>query len=206
MDFSFVITSFVTIFVVVDAPSAATIFLSLTRGMDKKRVRVIALRACMTSIVILTLFIFFGANILKFFSITVGAFQMAGGVILFIIGFSMISVIRPRAISTPEEEADSSEKEDISIVPMAIPILSGPASITTVMVLTSQMDAWEGKLVVLGCCVLVMIIAFFLFIGAGVIHRIMGNTGLKVVERIMGLILCVVAMQFFIDGTKKAFF
>jgi len=202
----FLVTAFVTIFVVVGAPSAATVFLSLTADLDRRRRRMTALKSCAAASLILSVFTLFGDYILSFFGITVGAFQIAGGVLLFFIGFSMLSLHRPRAVSTPEEEADGAAKEDVSIVPMAIPILAGPASITTVMVLSAGAADWRVRCAILACAVMTLAVAFVLFVGAEAMHRILGRTGIRILERIMGLILTVMAVQFVIDGIKKAFF
>jgi multiple antibiotic resistance protein len=204
MDFTFAITSFVTIFVVVGAPESVAIFLTLTKGMERQKVRYTALKSCLTALAVLSVFTLFGNNILTFFGVTVAAFQVAGGIILFFIGFAMIRIIRARVITTPEEEDESEKKEDISIVPMAVPILAGPASITTVMVLSSRMTGWESKVVVLGGSLLTMIIAFLLLSFAENVQRIFGRTGMNILERVMGLILCVMAAQFVIDGVKQA--
>ena len=206
MDFTFAITSFVTIFVVVGAPESVAIFLTLTKGMERQKVRMTALRSCITAMLVLSVFTLFGDVILRFFGITVAAFQVAGGVILFFIGFAMIRIIRARVITTPEEEDESEKKEDISIVPMAVPILAGPASITTVMVLSSRMAGWEAKVVVLGGSLVTMIIAFLLLSFAESVQRVFGQTGMNILERVMGLILCVMAAQFVIDGVRRAFF
>ncbi len=204
MDFTFAITSFITIFVVVGAPESVAIFLTLTKGMEKQRIRHTALKSCVTALAVLSVFTLFGNNILTFFGITVAAFQVAGGIILFFIGFAMIRIIRARVITTPEEEDESEKKEDISIVPMAVPILAGPASITTVMVLSSRMTGWESKVVVLGGSLLTMIIAFLLLTFADSVQRVFGRTGMNILERVMGLILCVMAAQFVIDGVRQA--
>jgi len=204
MDFTFAITSFITIFVVVGAPESVAIFLTLTKGMERQKVRHTALRSCVTALAVLSVFTLFGNNILTFFGITVAAFQVAGGIILFFIGFAMIRIIRARVITTPEEEDESEKKEDISIVPMAVPILAGPASITTVMVLSSRMTGWEAKVVVLGGSLLTMIIAFLLLSFAENVQRVFGKTGMNILERVMGLILCVMAAQFVIDGVRQA--
>lgn len=204
MDFTFAITSFITIFVVVGAPESVAIFLTLTKGMDRHKVRRTALKSCVTAVAVLSVFTLFGDNILSFFGITVAAFQVAGGIILFFIGFAMIRIIRARVITTPEEEDESEKKDDISIVPMAVPILAGPASITTVMVLSSRMAGWEAKIVVLGGSLLTMIIAFLLLSFAENVQRLFGRTGMNILERVMGLILCVMAAQFVIDGLKQA--
>jgi multiple antibiotic resistance protein len=204
MDFTFAITSFITIFVVVGAPESVAIFLTLTKGMEKQKIRHTALKSCVTALAVLSVFTLFGNNILTFFGITVAAFQVAGGIILFFIGFAMIRIIRARVITTPEEEDESEKKEDISIVPMAVPILAGPASITTVMVLSSRMTGWESKVVVLAGSLLTMIIAFLLLTFADSVQRVFGRTGMNILERVMGLILCVMAAQFVIDGVRQA--
>ncbi len=205
MNFTFAITAFVTIFVVVGAPESVAIFLTLTKGMERQKVKITALRSCVTALAVLSIFTLFGDNILNFFGITVAAFQVAGGIILFFIGFAMIRIIRARVITTPEEEDESEKKEDISIVPMAIPILAGPASITTVMVLSSRMPGWEAKVVVLGGSLITMIIAFLLLSFAENVQHVFGKTGMNILERVMGLILCVMAAQFVIDGVRGAF-
>jgi multiple antibiotic resistance protein len=204
MDFTFAITSFITIFVVVGAPESVAIFLTLTKGMERQKVRHTALKSCLTALAVLSVFTLFGNNILTFFGVTVAAFQVAGGIILFFIGFAMIRIIRARVITTPEEEDESEKKEDISIVPMAVPILAGPASITTVMVLSSRMTGWEAKVVVLGGSLLTITIAFLLLSFAENVQRVFGRTGMNILERVMGLILCVMAAQFVIDGVKQA--
>jgi len=204
VDFTFAITSFVTIFVVVGAPESVAIFLTLTKGMDRSKVRHTALKSCVTALAVLPVSTLFGNNNLTFFGVTVEACQVAGGIILFFIGFAMIRIIRARVVTTPEEEDESEKKEDISIVPMAVPILAGPASITTVMVLSSRMTGWEAKVIVLGGSLLPMVIAFLLLSFAENVQRVFGRTGMNILERVMGLILCVMAAQFVIDGVKRA--
>jgi multiple antibiotic resistance protein len=204
MNFTFAITSFITIFVVVGAPESVAVFLGFTKGMERSKVRSTALRSCVTAFVVLSVFTLFGDRILEFFGITVAAFQIAGGIILFFIGFAMIRIIRARVITTPEEEDEGEKKEDISIVPMAIPILAGPASITTVMVLSAHTPGWEGKAIVLSGSFLTMLISFLLLSWAESVQRVFGRTGMNILERVMGLILCVMAAQFVIDGVKTA--
>ncbi len=204
MNYTFAITSFITIFVVVGAPESVAIFLTLTKGMDPRKARKTALKSCVTALLVLSVFTLFGDSILKFFGITVEAFQIAGGIILFFIGFAMIRIIRARVITTPEEEDEGEKKEDISIVPMAIPILAGPASITTVMVLSADTPGWESKMVILAGSFLTMLISFILLSWAETVQRVFGRTGMNILERVMGLILCVMAAQFIIDGIKNA--
>ena len=123
---NFYLTAFISLVAIVNPFGNAPLFAVWTEGRSATEQRKIALRASLTSFIILLVFIFFGEYVLKFFQITIPAFKIAGGILIFIIGLSMINVLTPRESSTPQEEKEAVEKDDISVVPMGVPILSGP--------------------------------------------------------------------------------
>lgn len=204
-ELNFFVTAFVSLFAIVNPFGNAPLFLSLTEGRSAKEQQRIALRAAVTSFLILAAFIFFGKPILSFFRVTIPAFQIAGGILIFIIGITMLRAFHFWARSTPEEEKEASEKQDVAVIPLGIPILTGPGAITTAMVLTFQRTGLEARLVVALSAVLVCLIAYLVFRESSYLMRIMGNTGINILTRLMGLLLTVIAAQFIINGLLAVF-
>lgn len=206
----YILIAFPAIFVILNPFVASSMFLSLTAGQSEEAQVRIAKRACMTAFVVAIIFIVAGHFIFQIFRITVEAFRIAGGVILFGTGLSMMKM-QPLLIKQTEEEKQetlSSQKQDVGVIPLGIPILSGPGTITTVMVLLTEIN-WKLPMIgilqtagLIFSCALSLVLIYFILINSRKLMDILKLTGIGVMTRIMGLILTVIATQFVINGVK----
>jgi multiple antibiotic resistance protein len=199
---TFGLVAFSAIFFVVDPIAVLPIFLAMTANESQAQKRGTALRAAITAGITLTVFAMAGSLIFRFFGITLGAFKIAGGVLLFLVALDMMQARQSRTRSTPEEEKEGIEKADVAIIPLAIPLLSGPGSIATVMVLMSRHAAFVYTIPVFISILLTTIITWLMLRGAGWIERRLSKTFMNVVMRIMGLILAAISVEFVIAGIK----
>jgi len=202
---SYALVSFGSIFSIVDPFTAVPVFLALVGAQPHKAQARTALRASATCFVVLSVFGIAGDFIFHFFGITLAAFKVAGGVILFVVGFEMMKAKRSDTRATNEEALEAETKEDVGLIPLGLPLLSGPGAIATVMVLVGKARDVPEKLVLFGSVLLVSLIAFFTLRSASLVSRVLGRTGINVIGRVMGLILAAVAMQFVLDGLHEAF-
>jgi MarC family membrane protein len=179
---------------------ALTIFVGLTATYTTRQRRLTAFWGSVAAAAILLVFALFGTSILRFFGITTHAFRIAGGIIFFGIGWDMLQAKRSRSKTTPEEEVESAERQDVAVVPLGIPTLAGPGAITTVIALTGQTDtAAEASVVYMGVVVVSLITLIVLWAGPSIL-RFVGQTGINVFTRLMGLLVMVIGVQFVIDG------
>jgi len=200
MELKFALKAFVSIFIIVDPLGLVPYFITLTSGYSPSRRRRTVHLAIMTTILVLTAFAIFGNQILKLFGITIPAFRIAGGFIIFMVAIQMLQAQRTRLKATPEEEAHSYEQEEIGVVPLGTPMLAGPGAITTVIVL-SESNLW----VILASILITALLAYVILLQANRISNLLGPTGLNIFIRLMGLVLAAVSVQFVIDGIKAAF-
>jgi multiple antibiotic resistance protein len=202
---SYALVSFGSIFSIVDPFTAVPVFLALVGAQPHKAQARAALRASATCFVVLSVFGLAGSFIFHFFGITIPAFKIAGGIILFGVGYEMMRAKRSDTRATDEEAIEAETKEDVGLIPLGLPLLSGPGAIATVMVLVGKANDAPQKLVLFGAVALVSLIAFLTLRSASVVSRVLGKTGINVIGRVMGLILAAVAMQFVLDGLREAF-
>lgn len=193
-------TTFGFIFALIDPLGYVPLFLAMTATDSKERRQRMLRRACTTAFLVLLIFIVLGHSILAFFHISIPALQISGGLILLFIGFEMLNLLHSKEPLTPSEENEASQKDDISIVPLAIPMLSGPASIVAVVVLTAKSSAVANYLVVIVSVFLTLLITYFVLSASERIMKVVGLTGVNAASRIMGLLLSAMAVQFVIDG------
>lgn len=199
----FVFNSFVTLLVIVDPPGLAPIFAALTRGYSEKRKREAAIRGTIIGGVILFIFALIGDALLGALGIGLAAFRTAGGILLFLLALDMIFA-RPtglRSRSVRDQEEDSYE-QDISVFPVAIPLLAGPGAITTVLLYTGGTDA-AGTLLFMGVILAVLILSLCALLLAPRIMRLFGETGANVISRVLGVLLAALAVQFVFDGLES---
>jgi multiple antibiotic resistance protein len=199
------ITSLVSLLVIVDPPGNIFSYLALSSGYSPEASRALARRACLFALGILTVFIFAGRLILHFFGITLAAFQIAGGLILFRIAFDMLEGRGHFNRLDTSSSLVVTDYRDIALMPLAVPLLSGPGAISTILVLTSRShNLWEDGIIV---CALMftMLITYTVFRFAEPLLRFLKETGIRILTRIMGLILAALAVQFVIDGIQAAF-
>jgi multiple antibiotic resistance protein len=199
---TFGLVAFSAVFFVVDPLAVLPIFLAITASDTSAQKRATALRAAITCGITLTVFAAAGSLIFRFFGITLGAFKIAGGVLLFLVALDMMQARPSRTRSTPEEEKEGVSKADVAIIPLAIPLLSGPGSIATVMVLMSRHKQLIYAIPVFVSIVVTAIITWLMLRGAEWMERRLSKTFMNVVTRVMGLILAAVAVEFVISGIK----
>jgi multiple antibiotic resistance protein len=199
---TFGLVAFSAIFFVVDPLAVLPIFLAMTANESPAQKRATALRAAITCGITLTVFAAAGSLIFRFFGITLGAFKIAGGVLLFLVALDMMQARQSRTRSTPEEEKEGIAKADVAIIPLASPLLSGPGSIATVMVLMSRHTLFLYTIPVFVSILLTAIITWLMLRGAGWIERRLSKTFMNVVMRVMGLILAAISVEFVIAGIK----
>ena len=200
IDTAFLITSFVTLFVIIDPIGLTPVFLALTQGASPKERRSIALRATFTAMFLLALFALFGEAVLGFAGISMAAFRVAGGILLFLTALDMLFERRTKRREHQGEEADKAE--DPSVFPMSIPLIAGPGSIATVILLAGQKPGFEGFALVMGVVVAVLVIMLMMFLVSGALERILGKTGINVVTRLLGMLLAALSVQFVLDGLR----
>jgi multiple antibiotic resistance protein len=189
-----------SIFFLVDPFAAIPSFIAITAGTDPARRRRMAGKAALTCFIVLTAFALAGQLIFRMFGITLPAFEIAGGFILLLIGIDMLEAKRSPTQESSNEAEEASQKEDAGIVPLGIPMLAGPGAISSVMVLVGQSpDRWH-MLAILGSITITALISYGVLSGADRVRRLLGETGIRILVRIMGLLLVALAMQFFVNG------
>ena len=199
MDLAALVPAFVTLFVIIDPIGTAQIFVPLTTGMPPARRRAVALRAALIGAGILAMFGVFGEALLGFVGISMPAFRIAGGLLLFLTALEMLF---SRRTKRREDEAQEDDGDDPSVFPLAIPLLAGPGSITTMILLTDRAQGATEMAVITLVMVAVIAIAFVLFLAAGPIERLLGPVGLNVATRLLGMLLAALSVQFVLDGLK----
>lgn len=196
-DLALLIPAFVTLFVIIDPVGLTPLFVALTQGMDQARRRAIGLRACLTAFAILAAFAMFGEALLEFVGISMAAFRVAGGALLFLTALDMLFERRARR---REDQAD--ERPDPSIFPLAIPLIAGPGSIATVILLAGQMPGAAGLATVIGITLAALVVVFAFFLLSGLLERALGKTGINVTTRLLGMLLAALAVQFILEGLR----
>ena len=189
-----------SIFFLVDPFAALPTFLAVTAGQDSaKRVRT-ARKASLTAFVILSAFAIAGTYIFKLFGISLPAFEIAGGIILLLIGLDMLEAKRSPTQETGDEAAAAATKDDVGIVPLGIPMLAGPGSITSVMVLVGQAQSKWQMAAIFAAIAITALICWLVLGSATRVASMLGDTGIRILVRVMGLLLVALAVQYFVNG------
>lgn len=200
-----VFNSFLTLMVVVDPLGLAPIFAALTKGFSEKHKRDAAIRGTALGAAILFIFALAGNALLGALGIGFPAFRIAGGVLLFLLALDMIFAqptgLRSRSV---KEQEDESYQQDISVFPLAIPLIAGPGAITTVLLYTGDRSAPEAA-TVLGVLVFVLVLTLASLLLAARVMRLFGETGANVLSRVLGVLLAALAVQFVLDGLQASF-
>jgi len=204
---AFAVFALSSLFAVIDPLGCIPFFSGLTARMPRRRRRRVLARALAVALAILLLFAGLGNTLLHLFGITLPAFRIAGGVIFFGIGLDMLQS-RQRRWKTGIESAhsydhpDEAEEEDPSVTPLAIPLLAGPGSITTVMVLMAEAPGLPGRIVTLASVLVILLVTGLILVGGDAVMRRLGHTGLRVMEKLMGLMVTVIAVQLLLNGLE----
>lgn len=204
------ISAFVTFFVVIDPPGCAPIFAGLTAEASSRQARAMAIRAVAIATAILVVFALFGEALLKALHIELDSFRIAGGIMLFLIALEMVFEKRTerreqRAEKILARTADNPDVEDVSVFPMAMPMLAGPGSIATMMLLMARSEGTEGTLTVLAAMLAVMVLSLVALIAAVPLMKALGERFEAIVTRLLGVLLAALAAQYVIDGLRAAF-
>lgn len=204
---SFILLSVSSIIIVINPLAATLLYVSLTEGMEEVQKRSVAKVACWYALAILLIFAIAGGLILQLFGITLEAFRIAGGFLLFGIGMEMVNARTPRTKISATEKYESQDADDVGVMPLAIPMIAGPGAITTAIVLTNEATSWNpvGITVVIGAILLTIGITYLMFTNSDRIMRHIGQREYRAVNRLMGMMLIAIAVQFVITGIKAAF-
>ncbi len=189
-----------SIFFLVDPFAALPTFLAVTAGSDHHRRRRIAWKASLTALIFLSAFAVAGQYIFKMFGITLPAFEIAGGVILLLIGLDMLEAKRSATQEASGDTEAAASKEDAGIVPLGIPMLAGPGAIASVMVLVGQAQNRWQMVAILASIFITAAISYLVLGNSDKVARALGDTGIRILVRIMGLLLVALAVQYFVNG------
>lgn len=201
VEIAFLITAFVTLFVVIDPIGTAPLFLALTQGMDAARRRAIGVRACIIAAILLALFGVAGEDFLRFIGISMPAFQIAGGILLFLTALDMLFDRRTQRRRDHADEGDGATADDPSVFPLAMPLIAGPGAMATMVLLIGDAGRTpQGVAIVTAVMLVVVLLVFLAFLSAGLIERLLRRTGTMVVTRLFGLLLAALSVQFVLNG------
>ena len=197
---------FVLLFVVVEPVTLVPVFAGLTDGASERYKRKMSLKAVAISGIVLALFALAGAWFIRMMGISIDAFRIAGGVMLFLIALEMVFARESGTKTTTEEKSEVQQRADISVFPLAFPFIAGPGALATVLLTFGTLKPdWMMTLGLLAVIALVLLITLVLLLLAPLVNRVMGVTGAHVVSRLAGVVLAALAVQFMVDGLKGAF-
>ncbi len=200
------INAFTTLLVTVDPPGLAPLFLGLTQGMNRGERRQVAVRGSLIAFAILAVFALFGAGILGALGISMGAFRIAGGLMLFVISFEMIFEKRnERKEKTTDAAITKDHIHNLAVFPLAIPLIAGPGAISATVLIAGTMDSVAGKVQLIGVIAVCLALVFAALILAERLNRFLGVTGRALLTRLLGVLLAALSVQFVVDGVKSAF-
>ncbi|MFT4343723.1 MAG: MarC family protein, partial [Candidatus Woesearchaeota archaeon] len=196
---TFFFIAYTSIFTIMNPFVSTSVFLSITKGDSKASKRMQARKAAITAALVLMIFGVAGNLIFSFFSITLDAFLIAGGLIIAQIGFNML---KDREVIKEPQEEEAVIKKDVSITPLAIPMMSGPGAIATSLVITSRAESVIDLFAFFAAVIAVCITAYFIISRSAVIHKVLGENGAKAADKILGLIVLVMGVQLIINGVS----
>jgi multiple antibiotic resistance protein len=197
------VSTLITFFVVIDPLGCAPIYAGLSAGASIPQRRSMAIRAVAISTAILLVFALFGEDLLRGLGISLGSFRIAGGIMLFLIALEMVFEKRTqRREDRAQKVADDPEVEDVSVFPMAMPMIAGPGSIASVMLLMARNDGIERTLTVLAAMGTILLLTLVALLAAGPLMRVLGQKIEAVITRLLGVLLAALAVQFVIDGLQ----
>lgn len=196
------IAAFTTMFIIIDPPGLAPVFIALTQGMSAAQRRAIAIRACIVSAALMMLFLFLGETVLGFIGISMDAFRIAGGILLFLTALDMLFQKRQARREESAATGQAEHEDDPSVFPLALPLIVGPGAITTIILLAGEAQGAAEFGAIAGVLMAVLLIVLLAFLAAPSIERALGKTGLNIVTRLLGMLLAALAIQFVLDGLR----
>ena len=202
MEFEFLLTSFVALFVIIDPIGLTPVFIAITQGMDDTLRRKVALRSVLVSAFVISLFIVGGETVLGFIGISMPAFRIAGGILLFLTALDMLFQRRSKR---RENQTEQELVDDPSVFPLAIPLIIGPGAIATVILIAGAKPGLVGVASTGFITALVLLTVFVFFSAASRIEKLLGKTGIDVLTRLLGMLLAALSVQFVIEGLVEFF-
>ncbi|MDG0989677.1 MAG: MarC family protein [Yoonia sp.] len=202
-DLPALIAAFTTLFIIIDPMGLAPIFLALTSGMTKAQRRAIAIRACLIGGALMLAFLFLGEALLGFIGISMPAFRIAGGVLLFLTALEML--FQKRQARREDNATEVETHDDPSVFPLAMPLIVGPGAITTIILLAGQANGAADLAAVAAVMFTVLASVFVAFLLAPYLERLLGKTGINILTRLLGMLLAALAVQFILDGVSQSF-
>jgi multiple antibiotic resistance protein len=202
------ISAFTTLFVIIDPPGCAPIFATLTKGTTRKHQKIMAFKSVGIAAFILIGFAFVGEWLFSKLGISLDALRIAGGIMLFIIGLNMVFEKRTEKREDRADEflEEVEDPEDISVFPMGIPMIAGPGTMATLLILMGDTSTYMGKIAIMSALVLTLLITLVTFLVAGPLMRLMGKSFTDVLTRVLGVLLATLASQFVLDGLRGSLF
>lgn len=195
--------AFVTILVTIDPPGLAPLFLAVTRGMTRDERKQVSIRASVIGFLILAIFALAGAFILNLFGITLPAFRVAGGILLFVIAFDMIFERRQQRHENSATVAITKDMiHNVAAFPLAIPLIAGPGAISATVLLSGSFQGWSAQIALVAIILVCLLLTYLVFILAERVDGLLGHTGRSILTRILGVILAALAVQFIADGVR----
>lgn len=201
-DISALIAAFTTMFIIIDPPGLAPVFIAMTQGMNAAQRRAIAIRACIVSACLMMVFLFLGEAVLGFIGISMDAFRIAGGILLFLTALDMLFQKRQARREDNAAEGLEEHHDDPSVFPLALPLIVGPGAITTIILLAGQAQGATDFAAITGVILAVLFIVLLAFLASNAIERFLGKTGLNILTRVLGMLLAALAVQFILDGLR----
>ena len=202
-----ILNAFIVLFIVVDPIGIAWVFSALTIGCELKQQRRMAIQGVTFALIFMYLFFFLGEHVLNFMGISLAAFRISGGVLLFLLALEMVFARQSGLRSTTSgEQHEAKQKQDLSVFPLAFPLLAGPGALATVMLMSGQVDTLNQYMMMAAVIFLVGAITLTTLFMSHYLSERLGETGANVISRLFGLILAALAVQFIIDGIKQSFF
>ncbi|SFR40835.1 multiple antibiotic resistance protein [Yoonia tamlensis] len=201
-DITALIAAFTTMFIIIDPPGLAPVFIAMTQGMNAAQRRAIAIRACLVSACLMMVFLFLGEAVLGFIGISMDAFRIAGGILLFLTALDMLFQKRQARREDNAAEGLEEHHDDPSVFPLALPLIVGPGAITTIILLAGQAQGASDFVAITGVILLVLFIVLLAFLASNTIERALGKTGLNILTRVLGMLLAALAVQFILDGLR----
>ncbi len=196
---------FAALLAIVNPVGAIPVFINMTADQDKGVRNKNGFMASISMGIIFIVVLFSGDAILRFFGISVGSFQVGGGILILLMAIAMLHARMSRVKQTKEEELDSAESDSVAVVPLGTPLLAGPGAVSTVILYAQRYTSFTHYLYLLGVIALMVCLTFLLFRMAPAIARLLGKTGINVVTRLMGLIMAAVGVEFIANGLKQLF-
>jgi multiple antibiotic resistance protein len=204
-DLAALIAAFTTLFVIIDPPGMTPMFLALTQGMKPAQRRTIAIRSIIIAFALMIAFILIGESLLGFIGISMPAFRIAGGILLFLTALEMLFQKRQARREDNAHEGATEHQDDPSVFPLAMPLIVGPGAITTLILLAGQADGAADIVAVIGVAGAVLLCLLGFLFASNVVERFLGKTGLNIVTRVLGMLLAALAIQFVLDGITQSF-